>query len=444
MSAPRDPESTATTRTRAGASRRKLPWVGMLYFVEGTPFGVVNDLVPLWLDSLGVSKTSIGLLSFLELPWSIKFLWAWLVDWFGTRRRWIFGALLAEAAVLAAAGMLGAGNLWVLALTLLAYTAASATVDIAIDAYTIELTEPGEEGPVNATRAVSYRAAWFVAGGVGVGGAAVIGWSGVIWGIAALMLLFAVATLRAPHTALETARRERGDSPAPTGPRLASYAAALRSWMLRPGALAVVLTAVLYKLPDSSMGPMPRLFWRHSGLSLEQIGWVITTINLGSLMLGSVAGGLWIARIGVLRGLLWCGVAQLASNLVYAVVAGMGGSAGAIFFATGFENFTGGLGTAALLSFLMRMCSKEQAALEYALLSALFALARFPAKMISGYGAEALGYAWFFFATGLVAVPGLAVLFSRALAARIGEPPLIGHGSTTPPPAAPGDRPAPG
>lgn len=118
---------------------RKIPWIGMLYFAEGTPFGVVNDLVPLWLDS------------------------------FGPRRTWICTALLVEAALLALAAWLGTGDLWSLGALLLAYTAAAATVDIAIDAHTIELTSTGEEGPVNDTRAVVYRAAWFVAGGAGVG-----------------------------------------------------------------------------------------------------------------------------------------------------------------------------------------------------------------------------------------------------------------------------------
>ena len=99
---------------------RKIPWIGMLWFAEGTPSGVVNDLVPLRLDS------------------------------FGPRRTWICAALLVEAA-------------------LLAYTAAAATVDIAIDAHTIELTSTGKEGPVDAARAVVYRAAWFVAGSAGVG-----------------------------------------------------------------------------------------------------------------------------------------------------------------------------------------------------------------------------------------------------------------------------------
>lgn len=392
----------------------------MLYFAEGTPFGVVNDLVPLWLDSFGASKTTVGLFSFLELPWSIKFLWAWLVDWFGTRRKWICAALLVEAALLALAAWLGTGDLWSLGALLLAYTAAAATVDIAIDAYTIELTSTGEEGPINATRAVAYRAAWFVAGGAGVGLAGLMGWRWVMWCIALLMSVFAVVVLFSPRTELELrAKVERT-----AGERIREYTAALGTWMTREGAVAVLVTALFYKLPDSAMGPMPRLFWKHAGLSLEQIGWLITPLNLGSTFVGSILGGLWIARIGVLRGLWWCGLAQAASNVVYAAVAASDASTGSILFATAFENLTGGLGTAALLSFLMRMCSKEQAALEYALLSALFALVRFPAKMISGIGAERLGYAGFFLVTAFVALPGLAMLFSRDLASRVGESPL--------------------
>lgn len=398
----------------------KIPWIGMLYFAEGTPFGVINDLVPLWLDSFGVSKTAVGLFSFLELPWSLKFLWAWLVDWFGTRRKWICGALLVEAALLALAAARGVSDLWSLGALLMAYTAAAATVDIAIDAYTIELSSTGEEGPINATRSVAYRAAWFIAGGAGVGLAGVMGWRWVMWCIAILMALLALLALILPRTELELAPRSRRGA----GERIREYSAALGTWMTREGALAVLVTALFYKLPDSAMGPMPRLFWKHAGLSLEQIGWLITPLNLGATFIGSIVGGLWIARIGVLRGLLWCGLAQAISNVVYAAVAAAAPSTATILFATGFENLTGGLGTAALLSFLMRMCSKEQAALEYALLSALFALVRFPAKMISGIGAEAMGYAGFFLLTAFAALPGLAMLFSRDLASRVGELPL--------------------
>jgi PAT family beta-lactamase induction signal transducer AmpG len=175
------------------------------------------------------------------------------------------------------------------------------------------------------------------------------------------------------------------------------------------------------------MGPMPRLVWKHSGLSLEEIGWFLTPLNLACVVIGSIAGGMAIPKLGVLRGLFWFGLAQASSNAVYAVVAAMGGTSERILFATGYENFTAGLGTAALLSLLMRMCGKEQAATEYALLSALFALVRFPAKMVSGVGVESLGYSGFFWLTTALAVPGLLSLFSVKLAQRIGEPPLARH-----------------
>jgi PAT family beta-lactamase induction signal transducer AmpG len=402
---------------------RKLSWVGLLYFAEGTPFGFINDAVPLWLESAGASIKSVGLFAGLEAPWSWKLAWAPLVDWFGTRRRWMVLALSLESLLLAAAAWCGASNPTLLALVLLAYVTASATADIAVDAYTIELTEKGEEGPVNSVRVALYRASWLLAGGVTVALAPTLGWTKVVLGVAALMLLIAIAVLMAPRVASDARVRQRGSFKSIAR----GWWTTLSAWFRLEGALALALCALLYKLPDSSMGPMPRLFWKHSGLSLEEIGWFLTPLNLACVVIGSITGGMAIPKLGVLRGLFWFGLAQASSNAVYAVVAAMGGTSERILFATGYENFTAGLGTAALLSLLMRMCGKEQAATEYALLSALFALVRFPAKMVSGVGVESLGYSGFFWLTTALAVPGLLSLFSVKLAQRIGEPPLARH-----------------
>jgi len=157
--------------------RRKLSWVALLYFAEGFPYGLVADNLPVYFRAHGVSLTDIGLLTLLGLPWTLKVFWSPLVDRFGERRHWIAAALLVMAGLLALLPLLDPAQpsfwLWLL---LLAFTTASATQDIAIDAYTIGLLVPGEEGVANGVRVSAYRAALIAGGGGLVILAGTIGW----------------------------------------------------------------------------------------------------------------------------------------------------------------------------------------------------------------------------------------------------------------------------
>jgi hypothetical protein len=137
---------------RRGGTRRKMAWVALLYFAEGLPFGFVKDVLPVYFRVHGVSLRDIGLASLITMPWSLKFLWAPLVDQLGERRQWIAGALVVMAAsLLVAQGLPAAPVATVLVVTLLCFTVAAATQDIAIDAYTIEMLVPGEEASPTAS-----------------------------------------------------------------------------------------------------------------------------------------------------------------------------------------------------------------------------------------------------------------------------------------------------
>jgi len=378
--------------------RKKLTWVAILYVAEGFPFGLVVDNLPVYFRAHGVSLTEIGLMSILGLPWTLKVFWAPLVDRLGERRHWISGALATMAlAALAiplsdpsAPGMF----LWCV---LLALTIASATQDIAIDAYTIGLLAPGEEGVANGVRVSAYRAALILSGGALVILAAWIGWHAVFWVAAGLLGALAVAVLRAPpvpHTPLPPAE----------------WARTLRTWLSQPGAPYVLAFVLIYKLGDASMGPMVKPFWLDSGLSIEEIGAVSTTVGVGASVAGALAGGLFTSRYGIFRGLWLLGALQALSNLGYAGAAALDGGRVMIYAASLIESFTGGLGTAAFLAFLMHICDREQAATQYALLSALFGLTRSLAGAVSGAGAASLGYAPYFALTFVLAFPAYALL----------------------------------
>ena len=379
--------------------RRKLTWVAAFYFAEGLPFGLVIDNLPVYFRVHGVSLAEIGLLSLLGLPWTLKVLWAPAVDRFGERRHWICASLLVMAVVLLLLPFLDPATptLWLAAL-LMVLTTASATQDIAIDAFTIGLLAPGEEGVANGVRVSAYRVALVFTGGVLVALAGTLGWFFVFHASAGLMLLLAAVAWNSPSVRAAAPGSER------------AFFAPLWAWLRRPHAWAVLLFVLLYKLGDAAMGPMVKPFWLDRGLSVEEVGIVSTSFGVAASVAGAMAGGLFTSRYGMLRGLIVLGLLQAVSNVGYATVAFVDAGRWAIYAASLFESFTGGLGTAAFLAFLMHICDPDQAATEYALLSALFGLTRTIAGSMSGVAATSLGYAPFFLVTFLLALPAYALL----------------------------------
>src|SRR5215470_14238834 len=398
--------------------RRKLFWVAILYFAEGLPFGIVKEVVPVYFKVSGVSLTDIGLASLLGLPWTLKVVWSPLVDRYGERRQWITGCLLALMLFTALTPLfepsLPTFGLWAV---LLAITVASATQDVAIDAYTIGLVDRGEEGDANGVRVSAYRIALIASGGGLVLLAPLVGWPAIFFAAAALFAALAIGTWSAPRIVVPLAARRE-------------WLAPMRRWLLRPGAWAVLLFVLGYKLGDAAMGPMIKPFWIDRGLSVGEIGLVSTSFGVLATIAGALIGGRLTSRWGIFRALLTLGVAQAISNLGYATVswlnppppqlalASLGDVAravaepgrGLVYAASMIESFTGGLGSAAFLSFLMHVCEKEHAAVQYAALSAVFALSRDVAGAISGWATTRLGYAPYFLLTFALAFPALALL----------------------------------
>lgn len=398
--------------------RRKLSWVAVLYFAEGMPFGIVKDVLPVYFRVHDVDLTEIGLASLLGLPWTLKVLWSPLVDRFGKRRDWISACLFALSGLTAAITLFDPGAiplaLWVV---LIAMTCASATQDIAIDAYTIGLVEDGEEGDTNGVRVTAYRVALITTGGGLLLLLGWLGWIGVFWCAAGIFAGLALLSRAMPEPA------------AVVGERSNSFAA-LRRWLMQPGAWALFAFILIYKVGDSAMAPMVKPFWVDRGLAVEEIGLVSTTLGVAATIAGALIGGRLTDRWGIFWALLVLGALQALSNLGYTAVAWFDAppptmavsslaTAGAalleparisIYAASLVESFTGGLGTAAFLAFLMHVCEKRHAAVQYALLSAVFALSRDVAGAASGWATTRLGYDAYFAMTFVMAFPGLMLL----------------------------------
>ena len=378
--------------------RRKLAWIAVLYFAEGLPFGIAYDVWPVYFRVHGVSLAAIGLMSLLSLPWTLKMLWAPLVDRFGSRQQWISACLLVLAVVAFAIIPLDAAHpSWFLWGVLLAFTAASATQDVAIDAYAVDVSTPAETGAINGVRVSAARIALLVGGGGAMTLAERTGWTPLWMGLSALFVILAAVTFWSPRVALDQAERRK-----PIRPVL--------GWLLRWEMLPVLLFVPLFKLGDSLLGRMVKPFWVDRGYSLKEIGLISVTLGVVLTILGALVGGWFVKKFGIFRSLLWLGIAQAGPHLGYAAVAAFNLPRETIYAASMVESFAQGLGTSAFLSFLMNLCDKEHAATQYALLSAMFAATRDVAGAFSGIGVERLGYSAYFIWTALLAVPMLLLL----------------------------------
>lgn len=385
--------------------RALLITVSVLYFASGAPFGVVHELVPTWLAFEGTSLETLGMVTLVGLPWTCKVLWAPLVDRLGTAARWIAASLVTAAALTALVPHLGAGPLLYVALVGIA--AASATQDVAIDGYTAAVSPEAQHGRVNGVRVAAYRAAMLTAGGGAVALAQWLPWSVVFGGVGAALLALAAWPLsgRLP--------------PAPVDQRSASqWGRELLGWVLRRDSLAVFAFVLLFKLGDAAMGPMVKPFWVDSGLSAAEIGLISITVGTALSVAGALIGGELTTRWGLFRGLWLLGGVQAVSNLGYAAAAAAP-SRWAIYAASVTESFCGGLGTAAFLACLMRLCEGEQTATRFAALTAFTGLSRTLSGAASGFGAAELGYSSYFAFTFLLALPAFALL--PAARRRLGE-----------------------
>jgi len=379
--------------------RKKLFIIAGVYVIEGFPMGIFRDLWPVYFRDHGISLAVIGAVSGLYLAWSLKLLWSPLIDRFGERRQWIAGALLAMAASLLLLPGLDLGEIdrlfW---MVLIVFCVGSATQDIAIDAYTIGLVEHGEEGPANSVRIIAYRVGLIAAGGGLLLLPNQIGWTATFAVGAALMAMMAGGVFACPRVEVppEARRDVRG---------------AFRSWKGRGSVGLVLCFVLLYRVGDLGMAPMLKPFWVDRGLSHQEMALISTTLGAIATMGGAVVGGWIVARLGIGRALIVVGILALASNLGYAGAAWLpeSGRAG-IYIASLVESFCSGLAAAGFLSFLMNICDRRHAAVQYATLTGLYALPGTFAGAASGVAVEWMGYGSYFALTAVLALPAFLFL----------------------------------
>jgi MFS transporter, PAT family, beta-lactamase induction signal transducer AmpG len=379
--------------------RWKLILVSLLYFAEGFPFGIIEKTFTVYFQRHDWSLPNLGLLSLALLPYALKFLWAPAVDFLGTRRLWIAASQVLMAALLCAFIFLDPTKpgilLWI---SIFMVATLSATQDIAIDAYTIELLNTSEMGLANGFRIATYRIALLTSGGLFVAMSGRIGWHLTFFVAASVLGFCSIVSLRLPPIEIQRPPFSLKTLVAPIGDLLK-----------RPVVIPVGLFILLYKLGDMSMAPMVIPFWGISGLGDDAIG-LITGLGMGFSIAGGLAGGVFMARFGIFHGLWFLGLWQAVSNLGYAWVATYPAGNLGIYIASAIESFCAGLGTAAFLAFLMSICEKRFSATQYAVLSALFRVSGIMAGAPSGWLAQYTGFAQYFLFTFFLSLPALALV----------------------------------
>jgi PAT family beta-lactamase induction signal transducer AmpG len=382
------------------STRTKYAVVALLYFSEGLPFGLINNALSVYFRVKRISLEEIGLLSLLGLAWSCKILWAPLVDRFGPRYLWVFPSqlsLVLFSTLLAILDPVSQKAWFWLALS--GICLASATQDIAADAYTIDILEEKELGPANGIRSASYRVALIAAGGILVMLSEDLGWSFTFVAAASIMAVLALGVLCLPafHQ-----RRPIFSAPLVLWEQ---YVDPIRRLFQKPNFWVAVIFILLFKVGEAMLVAMANPFWIDRGFSAGQIGLVVGTLGTLASIVGALGGGALTARWGIIKSLWILGAVQATASLGYTLASLPLAPVYSIYFAALLESLAIGLATSAFLSFLMKLCDKRFSATHYAFLSILFGLGRSLAGVPSGYCAAGLGYPIFFlitFVTGLV------------------------------------------
>jgi MFS transporter, PAT family, beta-lactamase induction signal transducer AmpG len=381
-----------------------------LGFSSGLPLYLTSKTLQAWMTTAKVDLTTIGLFSLVALPYSFKFVWAPVMDRFippflGRRRGWV---LITQILLLLAIAAMSLHDplqgLRMLAINAIAIAFFSASQDISLDAYRTDVLENREMGAGAAVFVLGYRIAMITSGALAFFLADRLSWPTTYLILSTLILVGVVTTFLAPEPVLNDA-----------APKSIAEAVILpfAEFFQRTGifrALLVLLFIVVYKYSDSLAGSMTTPFLLQAGFSETEVGAVFLGAGVIATIVGVLAGGAVIGKVGINRSLWIFVVVQGLSNLTYYVLSLAEKNHALMVTAVVTENFGLGLVTAAMTAFLMSMCNKRFTATQFALLSSLMAASRDILVAPGGKIAESLGWPSFFIVTVAMAIPPLVLL----------------------------------
>ena len=386
-------------------------------FASGLPLALTGATLAVWMRQDGLSLTAIGLFALVGLAYNVKFLWAPLLDqvrlpWLGSRmgrrRSWtLFVQAALFAAILVLAGSDPAGAPLATAIAAVTVAFLSASQDVVIDAFRVELLDEREQGAGAAATQVGYRLGMVASGAGALYLAEFFGWAVAYSGMALLLLPAMAVVWATPEPSVSPGR---AGAQAPAQWLRAAFLDPLVDLARRAHWVPILVFILLFKLGDALAGVMTSAFYVDMGFSRIEIANVSKVFGVAATIAGVLAGGAIVYRLGVMRALLVTGVLQMLSNLMFAAQALVGHSVPMPMVTIGVENLTGGMGSAAFVAYLSSLCSLAYTATQYALLSSLAAVARTTLSAAGGALAQGLGWIPFFAASTVAAIPGLLLL----------------------------------
>lgn len=404
---------------------RRIIAITLLGFSSGVPLLLTGSILQAWLTQENIDLTSIGLFALVGIPYAIKFLWAPLIDnitlpvlsrLLGRRRGWL---ILLQAFLILATLALAFSNptesLFYVTLAAIVVAFASASYDIVVDAFRIEICDEKNMAAGAATYVYGYRVAMWLTGFSSFLIADFFGWTVAYIAMAVFILVGTVTVLATREPAGEkiTALTDQPD-----------YLSWIRhsvidpflDFMSKPQWLVILLFTVLYKFGDSLAGAMTNPFYLQTGFTLSEVAEIVKTFGTVATFAGLFIGGWLLAVSSMYRALLICGLLQMISNLMFSALAYIGHDLGFLALTIAIENVAGGMGTAVFVAYLSSLCNVSYTATQYALLTSLTAVARTTLVSPAGWLVEQVGWFEFFLITTVAALPGLLLLWwlSRA------------------------------
>jgi PAT family beta-lactamase induction signal transducer AmpG len=399
--------ATGAPQLREVLASPKMLAILFLGAASGFPNQITESALQAWLKDAGATNITIGVMSYVALPYLLKFLWAPFIDRYplpllGRRRGWILAMQVALAATIALFALqnpaLALAPITACAVAIVFF---SATQDIAIDAYRTDVSLPSERGLAAAATNLGYRSAAWVASACALIVADHFGWRLAFLILAVAMLLFGVATVRAPSSHNSYQPRSLRES----------VVVPLKELLGTPSATTLIVVVLLFKVGDAFANKLFTPFMMDVGFSKTEIGLIVKALFTASTLVGSVLGGILMVKLGLLRSMLAFGVLQAATNLLYCALALAGKSYPIMVGAVVIEHVAGAMGGIALVALIMALCDVRYSAFQYALLSALALLPRYSLGYPAGWVADHGGWYTYYVMSFVLALPGLTMVY---------------------------------
>jgi len=401
--------AAAKPRIRDMVREPRMLAVLLLGAVSGLPNQYSESILQAWFTDLGFSNTRIGLLMYVALPYLLKPLWAPVIDrfavpWLGRRRGWLLMFQLIMAVAIAVLAGFGAQtSVATIAGVLFFIVFLSASQDIVVDAYRTDISRPAERGVASAASNLGYRATSWGSLAIALILADYFGWSSAFLVLAAVTALFVFATIWAP---------EPED---PRGSRLPTFAESviipLRELFGVPGVIMLVVLVVCYKIGDAFAVKFFTAFLLHTGFTKTEVALVVKAVLVTGSMLGAVAGGLWMVKLGLRRSMLLFAILQALTNLGYLLLVAFGKNYAVMVGAVALDALASGMGNIASVALIMALCDKRFSAFQYSLLSVIALLPRYTLGYPAGYLADHAGWGAYYWVSFGLALPGIVLVW---------------------------------